>query len=687
MGKSRRGRVVAIVVACAIVYLGLCVWAVRHFGRHTPRQSGIAQTISGAPSVDVVGKSVRPFDVTTADGGTLRIPDGKRSVALWLGDASQAAQAAGGFKQLAALLPQVQFVVAASGEGAPPPGSAPSLAFVTADAAKVSKTLGEMLGNHPRQSAEWWLIDANGRVQVFGEPGPVSPIMEADLAWPFLRDEAATPRDFKPTPVAKLCPDGANLHWRDRRLELWRHRLVDAYHQWGHHSAAWDDAAAAFLEQRCREWARHDSAADPATVAEMADKVMATGCDDPVVVFECAGALDDDREYNRSLKVFLRAAKLADRGHYPARNLYPLGFQAHRGKSEAAEEARRPAYKLFGESLAEPFAPGEQQLDVRLMLFGYMYNTGATGYPEAALAALSQPGADLWVRAWKDGEAIVERGWASRGTAWAGQTSQGQFASLEAYLDVAPKPLVLAWKLHPDFDEPAACMVDVCQGRDDRAGERFWTERALAADIDSSVSHEFNTLWPRWGGSHEEMRAFAAEMADHALLGTDAPLAMWRVQGSIAEDEMSPAVVQERAPLEAALATLDKMMAATSSAHRQARLKTYRAAVLAAAGRDQEAADTVAQLGDQIDLSVLSFRDHDTATYFVKWLRARDFSLAAQAEVTQLFQAHDYAAIRARYLALRDKVTLRAVRRWVDDALEGVADAEANQKAAAAPGK
>jgi hypothetical protein len=689
MGQSRAGRVVAIVLGCIILYAGLCVWAVRHYGTHKPRPARSAKTAPAAKPapatpVDVVGKSVRAFDVTTADGGTLRIPDGKRSVALWLGDASQAAQAAGGFKQLAGLLPQVQFVIAASGEVAPSPG----VAFVTADAAKVSKTLGEMLGTHQRQSAEWWLIDANGRVQVFGEPGPFSPIMEADLAWPFLRDEVATPTDFTPTPVAKLCPDGANRRWRDRCLELWRHRLLDAYRQWGHHGAAWDDTAVAFLEQRCRVLARHDTADGRDAVVALAEKVLAKGCADPMVVYECGLAYVDGGLRHRGTECFGRALDLVDGAHYPARSLYPLGFLPFSLSVGANADLLKHSYERFGESLAEEFAPGEQRLDEQVIAERSGYGTdpaSTTGFFQpGALASLRHPGADLWIRALQDGAALLDSGWRGSGGGYVAATPQ---------FVAGHKSLALAWKLHPDYPEAAERLVGWAMAQPDKAGSRLWTERALAADINSQAAEvTLLDFWPRNGGTHEQMKVFAAEMASDELLTTDAPLMMWRAQVSMAEDLKTPfdnvargagqpsggsetdAPFHDAAAIDATLATLDKMIAAAATPQRQARLRSYRLAVLARCGRDQQAGEALAQLGDKLDLSGLTSVDTPTRDAFGQWLLDHELGQEAVAKAAEQIKARDYAGALATYEALRPKAKHRPVQRWLDESEAALAD-------------
>jgi hypothetical protein len=700
MDKSRAGRVVAIVLGCIVLYGALCVWAVRRTRPRGPVQGQVAPTAptAVAPPItappDMTGKQISPLEVRTADGRTVRLADGRQAVALWVGPAPQVAQAMGGLKQLAAVLPQVRFLLVTDASDGPisaplPEGAAPAVALVSGGD-KVREALGAVLGSHPRQNTEWWLIDGSGTVLAFGEPGTGAAMMEAELAWPYLRQAAETPPDFRPTPVDKLCPDGANRRWQNGGLALWRHRLVAAYGAYGHHGA-WDEPVSAFLEEQCRGLDGHDTAGNLDLRVDLADKVLATECDDPVVVYQCGMALAAAGLYHRAHDLFVRAPKLVDHAHYPARDLYALSFLPYDDPRVATPALLDVGYTRFGEALSGDFVPGEQRLEALIMGGGQLWDE-IPGPMEGqwqphAVEALAHPGADLWLRAWADGRALAGRGWGARGSAGANQTSREQFAGLDICLSAATKSLILAWKLHPDFPEPSEAMVSVAMSHGDAASLRFWAERALAADIDTAATDKLlRALWPRWGGSHAAMKAFAQEMASDALAATDAPLTLWRCQESIAADTQSDAPLRDGAAVDAMLATLDKMIAAAATPQRQDRLRTYRIAVLARSGRDKEASAALTQLGNHLDLSVMGNGDEQLQAVFNLWLVHHDLGQQAVEKVDAQYKAGDYAAARAGYEALRPKATLNAVRRQLDETLAGLPGGGARRKAEAAPG-
>lgn len=675
MKRARAGRMIGLLMVSCVVGLSGCA----------PDRRQPASSRKAAAAVEVVGRRVKSFKVRLSDGRALKVPDSKQHVALWLGDPNGAAQAAGGLAQLAAVLPEVRFVVvpvkleararpgAPQVAAAPLPVGTPRVAVAEARAATAAAAaLGRLLGGERRWNAEWWLVDPAGKVVVYGRPGDATPIMEADLAWPFISKEVSTPAQFKPTPIARLSPDGANRQWPERLITLWRARLLDAYRQHGHRDAKWDEAAEALLEQRCRALAGHDTAANSVRIAELADAVLARGCDDALVLYQCARAYDDSWQSYRAERLGARVGGLASVDGYPVRTRWLLSSVPWKDGSAANSRLRDQRYAWLAESSAAPFAAGEQRLEASV---GDDHGLLASGGAATARTAMAQPGCDLWLRAWLDGRDLHDRGWSARGGDVAARTAAAQFDQFSRLLEAAAKSLGLAWKLHPDYPETARQMLSVAQGQGDPAGCRMWLERALAADIDSpALSNYYMTLWPRWGGTHAQIAAVGHEAAESSLLATLAPLNLWRARQSILSDQGIGKVPSEDPAVGEMLTVLDGMLAASSVPERQDRLRTWRLALLVRAGRGEQAAARYAELSDRLDPSGLPSVDNRLAEALADWLFAREPNADDAAAAAKLLQSGHAVQARDRFRALLATTQSRLMRRYVADQLAKASD-------------
>ncbi|HVP29997.1 MAG TPA: DUF4034 domain-containing protein [Myxococcota bacterium] len=100
-----------------------------------------------------------------------------------------------------------------------------------------------------------------------------------------------------------------------------------------------------------------------------------------------------------------------------------------------------------------------------------------------------------------------------RGTRWAKDTSDSQFAGLERWLTLASEDLGVALQDGPRVQATYSTTLDVLRHGAPRAVREQILARALAADPSAYLVRRtyLALLTPRWGGSFQEMESFVAE--------------------------------------------------------------------------------------------------------------------------------------------------------------------------------
>lgn len=105
------------------------------------------------------------------------------------------------------------------------------------------------------------------------------------------------------------------------------------------------------------------------------------------------------------------------------------------------------------------------------------------------------------------------RGWASRGGEYAYETSDEQFAGMESYFSKALKDFDAALKINPNLLNAYANSGDISSAMGTAKSPEQWFREAEKRMPYSVLLRTFymGRLMPRWGGSREEMEAFADE--------------------------------------------------------------------------------------------------------------------------------------------------------------------------------
>jgi tetratricopeptide (TPR) repeat protein len=149
-------------------------------------------------------------------------------------------------------------------------------------------------------------------------------------------------------------------------------------------------------------------------------------------------------------------------------------------------------------------------------------------------------------------------GWDARGPGSASNTSREQFAAMDAHFDQALQHLNRALEIHPRLTVALETLINIEKsGARVRAATPTDLVARAARTCPSCVYPPFErliALYPRWGGSHEEMQRYLAELAPR--IEKFARLAILR--GAIAADDGESAM--NRQDYDAALRFYDEAL-------------------------------------------------------------------------------------------------------------------------------
>ena len=140
---------------------------------------------------------------------------------------------------------------------------------------------------------------------------------------------------------------------------------------------------------------------------------------------------------------------------------------------------------------------------------------------EAAAAGGSFP--DPWVTLMIEGLLEYKQGWDARGGGYANTVTQEGWKGYGEHMAKMNEVLEKAWRLHPEHPESSKIMLTAHPG--DADASRMWFDRCVEAEFDYIPAYRVYTfmLRPRWGGSLEEMQAFAEECLETRRYDTEVP--------------------------------------------------------------------------------------------------------------------------------------------------------------------
>lgn len=354
--------------------------------------------------------------------------------------------------------------------------------------------------------------------------------------------EAALRRqDLEPEARARLAVAQEALRYKTRRAEKERKRqavqdwlqktTVEDYARVGRRNAAWDEAATEALTRICRVWSLDPRAAvdEGALALAAAEKAIAVGCDDPLVLYVRARTFDPafKKNFKKLARFHREAARQMETSDYsPIRKVYCLARAAWfvgRLEEPLSPENRQEAKRLFDAALGvlepaarDPEVPREHLTELgEILIEAHLsLDKDRKNGIDPVCAALSQAMPASPVPLTVKGVAYIGYAWDARGSGWANTVTEEGWAKMRERLAVAEELLEKAWKLDPKDPAPPTRMlvVELGQGRG-RERMELWFKRAMEADPDnySACAKKLYYLEPKWHGSAEDMLAFGRE--------------------------------------------------------------------------------------------------------------------------------------------------------------------------------
>lgn len=227
---------------------------------------------------------------------------------------------------------------------------------------------------------------------------------------------------------------------------------------------------------------------------------------------------------------------------YPPCWLIAVGFEASRRNDRSSRDAFLIALTGLEKAVQTPNITTSQRRLVATLTWHYIdRDVFSIEWLRILRERLKNaPNADPWLVHFLSGLVSTEEAWESRGGDFAPFVTDQGWIEFEQHLAEAKEHLQKAWELQPDCPEPAVAMIKIAMAGHVDEGEsaRLWFDRAVACEFDAIEAYKALqwSLWPRWGGSHEEMIQFGEECARTERHDTIVPWQFLEAVHDIGED-------------------------------------------------------------------------------------------------------------------------------------------------------
>lgn len=345
---------------------------------------------------------------------------------------------------------------------------------------------------------------------------------------PLIRKELAAAgfAPIKQTPGARTRSDGLKAYkaWMTRVLVAPMKTKI-AGKPWAADAEAFVDAA---METRFRRSFAENTAAP---LAGQARKLIAAGCNDPVVLQLAVTAIGQEKNQWTEARALAAKAREAFRQSDYSK---VLGMQLYFQKAKISgaayekdrEEALLKAAEYIAASLKEDGTWKQEDAPIYVDTIRGAFPSDLCRSKKDALEPLHHPGKfPEWAEETLAGYWEVELGWEGRGDGWASDVSEDGWLKFGEHLTKAEAHLKKAWELDPKQPYAATRLIAVAMAGSSQESMRTWFDRALAAQIDFEqawLSYSWG-LRPRWGGNVQDMRALALAAVETGRYDTDVP--------------------------------------------------------------------------------------------------------------------------------------------------------------------
>jgi tetratricopeptide (TPR) repeat protein len=394
-------------------------------------------------------------------------------------------------------------------------------------------------------------------------------------------------------------------------IQKWRHRsIIEAYHKFGNHTRTWDKDAAKFLDVYYRWHANVGNGALTRQVLAAGNSLIGKGCDDAVALSCYGAALCQAGKPREAVPILQRALNSYAKSRYPkARECLAIS-QLVQAKM-AARNLSSKDYNLLidravacvGKSMTDgSFIPGEQRVMVNAFyLSSPGVYAGARSRYRSGLMKLRK--VDPYLLNSVSGYVELDEAWAARGDGMGFTVGEKQWKGFFDHLAKARKALTAAWKLHPEFPEPASAMIPVAMGEPGSSIRevRLWFDRAVAAEMDYKDAY-FRLQWalrPRWGGSREDLYSLAVDCLNTRRFDTEVPWFFMQTMCTIEQESRGSKACWDRPDTKKKLRMLFDGYEKSNFGKGTDWFRSVEAALAWHCGRPKDAKAMIARLGNK----------------------------------------------------------------------------------------
>jgi hypothetical protein len=352
---------------------------------------------------------------------------------------------------------------------------------------------------------------------------------------------------YRPQPIPTDEKAYTDLGFRQALYAYHQRTMGEAYPRVGKRNPAWDEPAQKLMEGFARFFTNAPDYPSKEELLAQGKALMDLGCDDALVLYLYAVALqlngrgqESEGFLKRSTTGFETGAYVKAKAAYAPIRLARLYRTMGETKKQDFEHYRDLGVKWLVESTRDgSYAPGEQR--IFLTLLDEDLTSTFNGLEQTILDALREKrGTDPYIIGVVGGKVEIALAWEARGSDWASNVTEGGWKGFEQHLGEARKLLTEAWKTHPQFPEAPTKMITVTTGGGEAPGEtaRMWFDRAVTAQMDYDLAYR-TLLWalePRWGGSYDAMFDLAVECLQTKRFDTLAPWELFRTLDMLTED-------------------------------------------------------------------------------------------------------------------------------------------------------
>jgi len=336
---------------------------------------------------------------------------------------------------------------------------------------------------------------------------------------------------YVPKPIP--CGPDAPTTWQfknDKLMPFFRKQVIDPFKASAEASQPWAPEALKVLEEECEALCEMQLL-EQVPICKKADKLIKNGCTYPVILWmQVIGFYQEGKMKQASdglKKLDETLARTPDQ--WFVKFLMGIAYQAidPSPKNE----------KLFATRTAEWIQKGALTRDDSRYVLWLLSDLKREASPAVLAAFEKATNIDPWLTLMLRGGVVRKQAWDMRGRGWASTVTDEGWKGFSEGIALARKSFEEAWRLHPEFPNAATMMIDICGST---CGEemRLWFDRAVAVEIDRLAPY-MTYAWysrPRWGGSIEEMYAFAESCYQTKRHDTQIPLFYVTIMFQIAED-------------------------------------------------------------------------------------------------------------------------------------------------------